>query len=60
MSSAAPMPDNAGAATWRLRSHDSGRTGDITLLAAAAFLGLLLVPFAGPPPQGTLADMNRD
>jgi DHA2 family multidrug resistance protein len=30
------------------------------LLAAAALLGLLLVPFAGPPPQGTFADTNRD
>jgi MFS transporter, DHA2 family, multidrug resistance protein len=30
------------------------------LLACAALLGLLLVPFAGPPPQRTIADPGRD
>jgi MFS transporter, DHA2 family, multidrug resistance protein len=30
------------------------------LLACAALLGLLLVPFAGPPPQRTIADTGRD
>jgi DHA2 family multidrug resistance protein len=30
-----------------------------TLLACAALLGLLLVPFAGPPPQGTVADAGE-
>jgi MFS transporter, DHA2 family, multidrug resistance protein len=30
------------------------------LLACAALLGLLLVPFAGPPPQRTIANTGRD
>jgi MFS transporter, DHA2 family, multidrug resistance protein len=30
------------------------------LLACVALLGLLLVPFAGPPPQRTIADTGRD
>jgi len=30
-----------------------------TLLACAALLGLLLVPFAGPPPQSTVADAGE-